>query len=630
MRSERIVQAALDRASKNRTTVTIAHRLSTIKKADRIVVLRKGQVCESGTHESLLADEDGLYHSLVNAQSLSLGQPTEAVEAKEKAEIPHLTKEKSRAESTRETEAKAKKEKRRNLFSSFGRFFYETKSIWFMMALTLFFSACAGASIPFQSWLFAKVIIAFGYRPDETKVRHESEFWSLMWTVLAIAAGISYFATFFFSTRTATTIRAKYQKEYFMSILYQKTAFFDYDDHSQGTMTARSSSDPSHLEELLGSNMASVYVALWTLLGSIAIAFAFAWKLALVSFCVVVPILLGTGYWRFRYEIKFEEMNNIVFADSSKFASEAIGAFRTVASLTLEDAICGRFRTLSKGHVIDAFKKARWVTLLFAFSDSATIGCQALVFWYGGRLLINGEFDLQSFFVCFISVLNAGETTGRALSFGPNVAQVSAAANRILSLRDSRVKDNPNATGEAFKWEGGGMKIELENIHFKYPTRDVPVFQGLSLTIEKGQFVALVGASGCGKTSIISLLERYVARCFKTVQRLTNIPRFYDLSRGRILCNGQDIATTNVYAYRRCLSLVAQESNLFQGTNTEREQEELANQSLKVPCVKTSFLVSMKLPSRMSSCITFAVKPLSTTSLCRYPRDTIPTLVPVA
>ncbi|KAF5606718.1 multidrug resistance 1, partial [Fusarium subglutinans] len=110
----------------------------------------------------------------------------------------------------------------------------------------------------------------------------------------------------------------------------------------------------------------------------------------------------------------------------------------------------------------------------------------------------------------------------------------------------------PKATGAQFISHGDGMKIELDNIHFRYPTRDVPVFQGLSLTIEKGQFAALVGASGSGKSSIVSLLVR-----------------FYDPDHGRILCNGQDIAANNVYTYRRHLSLVAQESSLFQGTLRE-------------------------------------------------------------
>lgn len=74
VRGERLVQAALDRVSEGRTTITIAHRLSTIKKADNIIVLKKGKLIEQGTHDSLLADENGAYWSLVNAQKLSMGE----------------------------------------------------------------------------------------------------------------------------------------------------------------------------------------------------------------------------------------------------------------------------------------------------------------------------------------------------------------------------------------------------------------------------------------------------------------------------------------------------------------------------------------------------------------------------
>ena len=74
VRGERLVQAALDKVSEGRTTITIAHRLSTIKKADKIIVLKKGKLIEQGTHESLLADENGAYWALVNAQKLSMGE----------------------------------------------------------------------------------------------------------------------------------------------------------------------------------------------------------------------------------------------------------------------------------------------------------------------------------------------------------------------------------------------------------------------------------------------------------------------------------------------------------------------------------------------------------------------------
>jgi ABC-type multidrug transport system fused ATPase/permease subunit len=403
--------------------------------------------------------------------------------------------------------------------------------------------------VPIQAFLFASSIDLFKYAGDPPKLMSEAEFWSLMWTVLAIGVGIVYFGGFLSSTSMATVVRAKYQKQYFETILFQKASFFDEEDHSHGTMTSRTKDDPQKLEELMGVNMTMVYIAIFSILGSVIIALCFTWKLALVAICVVLPITAAGSYFRLRYELQFEKMNNAVFAESSQFASESFGAFRTVTSLTLEDSITERFEKLCQGHVITAYKKARWVSIIFGFADSSTMACQTLIFYYGGRLLARGELDVMDFFVCLMAIMNAGESSGQSLSFGPNAAQVTAASNRILDARESRLHDQVDDK-PAFEHVEGGMKIELKDVGFKYQTRETPVFKNLNLTIEKGQFAALVGASGCGKTSIISLLER-----------------FYDLDRGQILCNDKDISELNIYSYRKHLSLVAQEATLFQGTS---------------------------------------------------------------
>jgi ATP-binding cassette subfamily B (MDR/TAP) protein 1 len=96
-----------------------------------------------------------------------------------------------------------------------------------------------------------------------------------------------------------------------------------------------------------------------------------------------MPITLSCAYFRLRYEIQFESMNQAVFAESSKFASESINAFRTVSSLTLENMISKRYETLLNDHVAAAFMKSRFTTLVFAFSDSTNLLLMALIFWYG-------------------------------------------------------------------------------------------------------------------------------------------------------------------------------------------------------------------------------------------------------
>ena len=515
-------------------------------------MLRKGKVIQSGTHDNLVAITDGVYARLVAAQALSLGSPTQEVQRYLDAEAgdpAHYDKNPSESDYGDGSVDDAKIQQNpveRGFFSSFGRFFFESKKYWPIMALSVVFTAAAGTAMPLYPWLFARSIDLFKYQDSPSRLMDEMEFMAGMWAVFAASAGIAYFLTFVSSASVSSLIRAKYQKQYFQSILFQQAAFFDEDDHSQGALTSRIKDDPQKLDEMMGTNMGMVLISIFNVIGGITMALCYSWKLALVSIAVVMPLCLFSGYFRFRYELQFEKMNDEVFAESSQFASEAIGAFRTVTSLTLEDSTSTRFDRLCHGHIKAAHKKARWVSIVLGFADSTPLGCQAFIFYYGGRLLGRGEVTFMAFFVCLMAVINVSEGFGQSLSFGPNAAQATAASNRILGARESRIVRHSAEPGVPVT--DGGMKIELRDIGFTYPSGKAPALSGLSITVERGQFAALVGASGCGKTSIVSLIEG-----------------FYTPQQGQIVCNGQDIADVDIYAYRKQLSLVAQEPTLFQG-----------------------------------------------------------------
>ncbi|KAH7123177.1 P-loop containing nucleoside triphosphate hydrolase protein [Dactylonectria macrodidyma] len=550
VRSERIVQAALDKVSRNRTTVVITHRLSTITKADRIIVLQQGRVVEAGTHEGLLENPEGVYYGLVHAQQLSLGDSTESSDDDTEEDF-HSTRSRETSVAVPGTEMCIRKpvEKKKGLAQSYMRLLREQRSQWLLCVLAVLFTMCGSASTPLQAYLFAKAVVVF--QGEGQQLIDNGNFWSLMWVVLAIGVGISFFFMGFITTNLAYYISTTYGTQYFRAILFQQMPFFDLEENSQGTLVSRVAVDPKYLQELLSINMAMVFFGAFNLVGSIAISFAFSWKLALVALCATMPIGLISGFWRLKYEMQFNEMNAAVFAESSKFAAESIGAFRTVTSLTLEDVICTRYQILLQTHISAAAKKAWWVSLIFAFSDSVSLACQALIFWYGGNLLARRELSVLNFLICFMSVIHGAEGAGQCLGFGPNAARANAAANRIRNAEETCLVDNIQDT-ERIPDTASGVGIQLQDVHFKYPTRDLPVFKGLNVTIEKGQFAALVGASGCGKSSIISLLER-----------------FYDVQGGAILVNGKNIKDLNVYEYRKSLALVAQESALFQGTVKE-------------------------------------------------------------
>ncbi|KAF7872412.1 hypothetical protein EAF04_003333 [Stromatinia cepivora] len=582
VRSERIVQAALDKVSKNRTTITIAHRLSTVIKADNIVVMKKGQVVQQGTHEQLLKDTEGPYWALANAQQLGNGDfPRKGVTMSSDPEKQHLdspTFERislNLGDDSSSLESLTPMKKRKTPLGSFILFLWEQKPRWIWYMIMFLSSLGAGASFPLHAFLFAKLISLFNLWGQ--LLQAQTNYWCLVFTLLAIGVGISYYALGWSSNTVSFNITAIYRQEYFQNVLSKPVSYYDEEENSVGSLTARMASDPTQLQQLLGINMAIVLISMFNIFGSVAMSFYFGWKLTLLTVVTTMPIILAAGFFRLRYETQFEKMNNEVFAESSKFATESIGAFRTVSALTLESEICGRYEKLLLNYTKKAFRKARFSTFIFAMSDSIAILCMAFVLWYGGQLLASHEYTPFNYLVVYLAVVQGSTTAGQSLSFGPNVAQAFAAANRIRGMRpetekehDSVLYDFADANEEK---NSRGVKIELRNVSFKYPTRDVPVLNGLDMTIEKGQFAAIVGPSGCGKTSIISLLER-----------------FYQIQSGQILYQDTNIKDISLYEYRKSISLVAQEASLFEGSIRENillgvpDEEEISDTTLHQIC----------------------------------------------
>jgi ATP-binding cassette subfamily B (MDR/TAP) protein 1 len=556
-KSEKIIQLALDRIAQGRTTITIAHRLSTIRKADNIVVLQAGRAVEQGTHQSLVDDPNSAYSALIRAQSLHL-TASDHVESEEQYIDADGVSEKL----TNNVHQDVRPEplnidhtiptvKSRNLFQTFERLLRTQRAHWYALVGIVVAAMAVAAATPIQAWLFAKVLGIFLLSTEAAKSR--ANFWALMWLALATGSGLANLCEGWVGLRVQYSVSAVYKTQYFTDMLYQRISFFDKDVNSHGTLSSRIASDAKSLEEVFGLNLGLALSGIFNVVGCIIISLVFSWKLGLVALCVTMPIMLSSGFWKYRHEVQFDKMNSSVFAESSQFATEAIGAIRTVSALTMEDTITERYSKLLAEHVQAAHVKALSTSGLYGFVDSAGLGCQALIFWYGGRLLASGEYGFEAFFVCYMAMIQGAEAASQVLSVAPNTAQATAAANRIFEIQESAdiQRAGPNNKLQTLPEVEGGVRVELQDIHFKYPTRDVSVFEGLNVSIEKGQYAAFVGPSGCGKTTIISLLER-----------------FYDVDpgHGAITCNGININDMNVYDYRRNLSLVAQEPTMFRGT----------------------------------------------------------------
>ncbi|KAK5004966.1 GTPase-activating protein [Cryomyces antarcticus] len=159
---------------------------------------------------------------------------------------------------------------------------------------------------------------------------------------------------------------------------------------------------------------------------------------------------------------------------------------------------------------------------------------------------------MLQFFICFSSIIFGAQSAGTIFSFAPDMGKAKHAAAELKKLFDRKPEiDSWSNEGEVLSDVEG--TIEFRDVHFRYPTRpEQPVLRGLNLVVKPGQYVALVGASGCGKSTTIALLER-----------------FYDPLAGGIYIDNRPITALNINSYRSYLALVSQEPTLYQGTIRE-------------------------------------------------------------
>ncbi|OAG39811.1 hypothetical protein AYO21_05876 [Fonsecaea monophora] len=572
VRGERIVQKALDQVSKNRTTIVIAHRLSTIRKADNIIVMRDGRKMEEGTHHDLVAIPDGIYAGLVHAQQLEAETAPPTNDAIEASEIEQLERKDTAASAKPQGESTAGY-KNRGFVMSVGRILYEQQKYWGIYVLVVISAMGAGSAFSLQSWIFAQLMEVFTFTGQKLKDR--GDFWSLMFFILALGMLVAYATLGFFSSHISVLVSSVYRREHFANLLRNPVSYFDAEGNASGSLMARLATDFKLLAEVFGLNGAFPLVSFFNMAGCIIISFYFGWKLTLVTFFSAMPVVIVAAFIRVKYEVQFEEWNAKVFAHSSQFATEAVGAFRTVTSLTMEDSILNKYSDLLQEQIRDATRRATHGCIVFALSDSIELCAMALTFWYGGQLLASREYNIIQFFLIYSAIVQGAQGTGQFLSISPNVAKATGAANRILGSRyigDEDTKMYGVGTPLPPSEKRTGANVEFKDVGFKYPTRETPIYRNLNLSIESGQFVAFVGPSGCGKTTVISLLER-----------------FYEPVSGTITFNDRNLRDIEMVSYRRALSLVAQEPKLFDGTIRENlvlglEGEEVAEEDIVRAC----------------------------------------------
>ncbi|KAJ0417947.1 P-loop containing nucleoside triphosphate hydrolase protein [Aspergillus carlsbadensis] len=555
--SEQLVREALDSASVGRTTVVVSHRPSTVIGADKIVVLSGGRVVEQGTHQELQG-LNGVYTRLFETQELVVPNQSEKVSSAAKSAVSNgdFASEKKVAPARADEGVFQPKNAPPIL---------ENQSTWSLILLTtslnrperkllclgLAFSILAGCGGPTLAFLLAKAIGELS-KPDTdvSSMRSGANFWCLMMFIVGLIqlGNLTGQGVAFAICSEKLVFRAR--SRLFHSILHKDISFFDLDSNKTGALTSLLGTEAKNLSGISGTTLGTILMSFTTLIASMTIALAIGWKVALVCIATI-PVLLGCGFYRVWMIAKFAQRSHEAYKQSSAYANEAISSVRTIASLANEEQVALKYEQQLIAQQRKSFVSILKSSLPYAASQSFAFFCVALAFWYGGQRIADGEYTIFQFFLCFSEIIFGSQSAGLVFSFASDIGKAKKAAGTFnVLLREDSAIDSPNTdapkkTPESFKGE-----VALHEVGFSYPNRPShPVLNGVSLDIQPGENIALVGSSGCGKSTVFALLER-----------------FYDPSSGHITTDSHDIKDLDPRAYRKGLAYVSQEPVLYSGT----------------------------------------------------------------
>lgn len=545
--SERIVQDALDKASSGRTTVTIAHRLSTVKNCDSISVMQSGKIVERGTHDDLLTNIVGIYHGMFELQKIEkakidreIGEDADST-LKAQDDVKPLGTKTGMYSTTQPLNIEADEEKPDVDKGIFLRTLKNNKPEWLLVLFGVIGAIIAGLIWPLASIPLVELIDTMLTNQDEGEVRKWSLGFVVLGTMALIGNGLQHAGLGVAGERLTTRMRV----QAFRALLRQEIGYFDMEENSLGNLTGRLSADTGAMKGLTGDLFGVGLNVLGSLLCGLIIAFISCWRLSLVVLAIIPGVALG-GYFEMQASAGIDSGAKKDFNKANTVAAEAVDNVATVRGLGLEEHFVSRYNNMIKTTVRAKLRKALITGAAFGFSEF----CQYII-WYatfkaGGKFVESGHCSFREMLLSSMALLFGAITLGNVSVFAPDVAASKLGATQIYRLIDRETEIDPT-TEEGYKTNQVVGDITAEKVYFEYPRRpDVRVLRGLSISVAQGKTLALVGTSGHGKSTIISLLER-----------------FYSIRAGKIAVDGHDISESNVSNLRSHVGLVSQEPELF-------------------------------------------------------------------
>ena len=363
--------------------------------------------------------------------------------------------------------------------------------------------------------------------------------------VMAIATGARFYFISVLGERVVTDLR----KAVFDHLLMLDATF--YDTHRVGELTSRLTGDVTTIRDAIGSSLSMTLRGLVVIVGAVILMFVTSWWLALAIVVLtpltVLPVLLLARRLR-----KMSRRTQDALAEMSAMATEALGASKTIKSFMQEPHQSRAYAERAESSFAAELSRLGGRSAMIGGVMFVTIVALVVMVWWGAKSVADGAVttgQLTQFMIYALMATNSFTMISEVLG---SLQIVSGATERLFELLETRAGIEAPANPVALPNPPLGT-LAFEHVGFTYATRDNErVLEDLTFAVNRGETVALVGASGAGKTTVFALAQR-----------------FYDVSSGRVLVDGVDVRNASPADIRARFAYVEQEPTIFAGTVTE-------------------------------------------------------------
>nr|XP_016507212.1 PREDICTED: ABC transporter B family member 2-like [Nicotiana tabacum] len=559
--SEKSVQNALDRVMVGRTTVIVAHRLSTIRNADIIAVVNSGKIVETGSHEELISKPDGAYASLVQLQQAAslhrhpsqgptMGRPLSIRYSRESS--IRYSRELSRT-TTRSRGASFRSEKSVSGIGADGvedvyspnisarRLYSMIRPDWYYGVIGTICAFIAGAQMPLFALGVSQALVS--YYMDWDTTRHEVKRICFLFCGGAVLTVVVHAIahTCFGIIGERLTLRVR--EMMFSAMLRNEIGWFDEMNNSSSTLASRLESDATLLRTVVVDRSTILLQNVGLVVTSFIIAFILNWRLTLVVMAMYPLIVSGHISEKFFMQGFGGDLSK-AYLRANMFAGEAVSNIRTVVAFCAEEKVTDLYARELVEPAKRSFSRGQIAGIFYGVSQFFIFSSYALALWYGsvlmGKEIAGFKSVMKSFMVLIVTALAMGET----LAMAPDLIKGNQMVASVFEVLDRRTEILSDTGEEVTRVEGS---IEFKDVEFCYPARpDVHIFKDFNMRVHAGKSMAIVGQSGSGKSSVLSL-----------------ILRFYDPVSGKVIIDGKDIKKLKLKSLRKLIGLVQQEPALF-------------------------------------------------------------------